>query len=120
MSTIRVDNFGPSAGGTTYSARGIAKAWLFYDLPNNEIDVSLNTSSVTDDGTGKYTQNVTSGFSGSGFNSRTYAGMCPAQDRLVTFTGTATATSHQVDLYDVGSSSASETNSSLIVHGDLA
>jgi hypothetical protein len=31
MSTIRVDNFGPSAGGTTYSARGIAKAWVNFN-----------------------------------------------------------------------------------------
>jgi len=31
MSVIRVDNFGPSAGGTTYSARGIAKAWVNFN-----------------------------------------------------------------------------------------
>jgi hypothetical protein len=31
LSTIRVDNFGPSAGGTTYSARGIAKAWVNFN-----------------------------------------------------------------------------------------
>ena len=121
MSTLNVSNItdGTTTVGTSYVVNGSAKAWVFYDLSANEIDVSFNTSSVTDDGAGTYTQSVTSGFSGSGFNSRTYAGMCPALDRLVTFTGTATATSHQVSLYDI-SSGATDTNSSLTVHGDLA
>jgi len=60
MSTIRVDNFGPSAGGTTYSARGIAKAWCrFNGTDTIAIESSSNTSSLTDVGTGDYQINLT-------------------------------------------------------------
>ena len=59
MSTIRVDNFGPSAGGTTYSARGIAKAWVnFNGTGTIAARDSENVSSLTDNGTGDYTVNI--------------------------------------------------------------
>ena len=61
MSTIRVDNFGPSAGGTTYSARGIAKAWVNFDGTGTiAARDSENVSSLTDNGTGNYTVNFSS------------------------------------------------------------
>jgi hypothetical protein len=60
MSVIRVDNFGPSAGGTTYSARGIAKAWVnFNGTGTIAARDSENVSSLTDNGTGDYTVNFT-------------------------------------------------------------
>jgi hypothetical protein len=62
MSTIRVDNFGPSAGGTTYSARGIAKAWANIAGGGQSVLGSLNVSSVTDSGVGAYTLTYTSAF----------------------------------------------------------
>lgn len=63
MSTIRVDNFGPSAGGTTYSARGIAKAWVnFNGTGTIATRDSENVSSLVDDGTGDYTVNFSSVF----------------------------------------------------------
>ena len=62
MSTIRVDNFGPSSGGTTYSARGIAKAWADMTATAT-LSASLNVSSGVDNGTGDYTTNITSAFS---------------------------------------------------------
>ena len=63
MSTIRVDNFGPSAGGTTYSARGIAKAWVNFDGTGTiAARDSENVSSLTDNGTGDYTVNFSSAF----------------------------------------------------------
>ena len=59
MSVIRVDNFGPSAGGTTYSARGIAKAWVnFNGTGTIAARDSENVSSLTDNGTGDYTVNI--------------------------------------------------------------
>ena len=64
MSTIRVDNFGPSAGGTTYSARGIAKAWVnFNGTGTIAARDSLNLTSLTDNGTGNYTFTIASDFS---------------------------------------------------------
>ena len=63
MSTIRVDNFGPSAGGTTYSARGIAKAWVNFDGTGTiAARDSENVSSLTDNGTGLYSVNLTNAF----------------------------------------------------------
>ena len=63
MSTIRVDNFGPSAGGTTYSARGIAKAWVnFNGTGTIAARDSENVSSLTDEGTGQYKVNLSNSF----------------------------------------------------------
>ena len=63
MSTIRVDNFGPSAGGATYSARGIAKAWVnFNGTGTIAARDSENVSSLTDNGTGDYTVNIGNDF----------------------------------------------------------
>ena len=64
MSTIRVDNFGPSAGGTTYSARGIAKAWVNFNGSGTiAARDSENLSSLTDSATGTFQINFTNGFS---------------------------------------------------------
>ena len=61
MSVIRVDNFGPSAGGTTYSARGIAKAWVnFNGTGTIAARDSENVSSLTDNGQSDYTVNISS------------------------------------------------------------
>jgi len=63
MSTIRVDNFGPSAGGTTYSARGIAKSWVNFDGTGTiAIRDSENVASITDNGSGDYTVNFSNAF----------------------------------------------------------
>ena len=61
MSILRVDNFGPSAGGTTYSAGGIAKAWVnFNGTGTVAIRDSLNGSSLVDNGTGYQDVNLIS------------------------------------------------------------
>ena len=66
MSVIRVDNFGPSAGGTTYSARGIAKAWCNWSSQSTfTIFDSENISSVTDDGLGLSITNYANAFDAS-------------------------------------------------------
>ena len=69
MSTIRVDNFGPSAGGTTYSARGIAKAWVnFNGTSTIAARDSENVSSLTDHEPGNYTINFTSAMANSNYS----------------------------------------------------
>jgi hypothetical protein len=70
MSTIRVDNFGPSAGGTTYSARGIAKAWVnFNGTGTIAARDSENVSSLTDNGVGDYTVNLSNSFANANYAS---------------------------------------------------
>ena len=69
MSTIRVDNFGPSAGGTTYSARGIAKAWVnFNGTGTIAARDSENVSSLTDNGTGDYSLAITNAMAASDYS----------------------------------------------------
>ena len=66
MSILRVDNFGPSAGGTTYSAGGIAKAWVTFQATGTVTVLDgLNVSSLTDDGVGITGVVFTSAFSDS-------------------------------------------------------
>ena len=75
MSTIRVDNFGPSAGGTTYSARGIAKAWVnFNGTGTIAARDSENVSSLTDNGTGDHTVNLSSAFGAADYAASGFAG----------------------------------------------
>lgn len=63
MSTIRVDNFGPSTGGTSYSARGIAKAWInFNGTGTIAARDSENVSSLTDNGTGDFNINFANSY----------------------------------------------------------
>lgn len=60
MSNIRVDNAGPSAGGTlTGLIDGLAKAWITADQGGSTIDKSFNVTSLTDDGTGQSTIAIT-------------------------------------------------------------
>ena len=74
MSVIRVDNFGPSAGGTTYSARGIAKAWVNFDGTGTPAARdSENLSSITDTGTGSYVLNFTSDMANANYSATTNA-----------------------------------------------
>ena len=68
MSVIRVDNFGPSAGGTTYSASNVAKAWVTFNGTGTvAILEGNNVSSITDNGTGDYTVNFTNVFANANY-----------------------------------------------------
>ena len=65
MSDIRVDTIS-AANGTdpvTLTKQSAAKAFLLFNGTANNIDVSLNTSSVTDLGAGYYQQNFSSAYS---------------------------------------------------------
>lgn len=62
MSTIRVDNFGPSAGGTSFETAGIAKAYAMQVTDAGAVSSSNNISSVTDTGTGSLTFAFSNGF----------------------------------------------------------
>ena len=69
MSLIRVDNFGPSAGGTTYSARGVAKAWVnFNGTGTVAVRDSVNVASLTDNGTGDYMVNIANNFAAADYS----------------------------------------------------
>ncbi len=63
MSTIGVDNIEPSAGGTSFTTEGIAKARLNYNQVTPAVRDSMNVSSVTDNAEGDFTVSFTSAFS---------------------------------------------------------
>jgi hypothetical protein len=124
MSTIRVDNFGPSAGGTTYSARGIAKAWVnFNGTGTAAIQDSLNMSSLTDNGTGDYTLTYSNSLTGvfSNIIACSQSGRSVTQ-RAMAYDST-TASSFIMGTYiDAGSTQTAFDNVSndAVVFGDLA
>jgi hypothetical protein len=122
MSTIRVDNFGPSAGGTTYSARGIAKAWLKFDQVSVAVDDSQNTSSVTDAAAGNYYQNLTNAFASAEYASQGCAleiNNNATSNTLSNDFSSSSASQNQWWTITNGTG-ASDTISSTSVHGDLA
>jgi hypothetical protein len=59
MSTLRVDNFAPSGGGTSFSTSGIAKAWSNFTPTTPSLDQDLNITSLTDNGVGDFSLNFT-------------------------------------------------------------
>ena len=70
MSTIKVDTLQSTGGGVTTSTKQTAsKYFIKYDAINNGIDGSLNSSSVSDDGTGVQTYNYTNNFTGADYAS---------------------------------------------------
>ena|SRR5210317_101301 len=63
---------------TDYVVNGSAKAWTNYKgTSTNSIRDSFNTTSVTDNGAGDYTQNITNSFSSA---DNSYAVSCQASD----------------------------------------
>jgi hypothetical protein len=125
MSTIRVDNFGPSAGGTTYSARGIAKAWVnFNGTGTIAARDSENVSSLTDNGAGEYSVNLTSSFANANY-STTSAASRSASNLLGglqthSSSGTATTSGFTLSLYAYVASSADFPYIGTASFGDLA
>lgn len=126
MSTLRIDNFGPSAGGTTYSARGIAKAWVNFDGTGTiAARDSENVSSLTDNGTGDYTVSFSNAFgaadyavSGSAAFLSTGSGfpriMAPVSNAGISTTNT------QIRTADDGGVQNDCAVVSVLQHGDLA
>ena len=118
MSTIRVDNFGPSAGGTTYSAGGIAKAWVnFNGTGTVAIRDSENVSSLTDLGTGRYRPSYSNAMSASlnyGITSSSNSGVADI------YGGENINTSFGTYVTDYSGTSVDHGYLLYTIHGDLA
>ena len=131
MSTIRCDNFGPSAGGTTYSARGIAKAWVNFDGTGTiAARDSENVSSLTDNGTGDYTVNFSNAFGAADYTLSSSArwNATGSEGRVVSYNNATTVTASAMRLIcgtpgtaaSTPLSPVDETFIAAIFHGDLA
>ena len=125
MSTIRVDNFGPSAGGTTYSARGIAKAWVnFNGTGTIAARDSENVSSLTDNGTADYTVNWSNAFATANY-AATYGAQYSSTSivGLVCETTGTTRTTAALQVRSSNSAAAAAIDLPAVqvaIHGDLA
>ena len=125
MSTIRVDNFGPSAGGTTYSARGIAKAWVnFNGTGTIAARDSENVSSLTDNGTGNYAVNFSSVFGDANYAATMNARAGGGVQSIITLNRDATPSAAAHYIYVVNPSTPltlqDEAFVNVALHGDLA
>jgi len=65
MSTLKADTIVATDGSSpvTLTKQEATKQWISWDGVNNDIEGSLNVTSVTDEETGVYTLNITSAFS---------------------------------------------------------
>ena len=118
MSTIRCDNFGPSAGGTTYSARGIAKAWVNFDGTGTiAARDSENVSSLTDNATGEYTVNFSNSFAAADYSLTKSDSFFSLGDTYSTFFSAGSA---RVRVYSDFSTVTDTAIINVTAHGDLA
>lgn len=124
MSLIRVDNFGPSAGGTTYSAGGIAKAWVnFNGTGTIAVRDSENVSSITDNGTGDYTVSFSSVFASNTYANSFFGGEAGVSFMVTALTtgGKTTNSYRSVSFSNDGGTTAKDGSQvNEVFHGDLA
>ena len=124
MSTIRVDNFGPSAGGTTYSARGIAKAWVnFNGTGTVAVRDSDNVSSLTDNGVSDYTVTLTNAFAAATYTFTFGArseGVTGANYLSMSNGNVPTTTSLRIFAVAFNGSAVDTPTTNTVLHGDLA
>ena len=125
MSILRVDNFGPSAGGTTYSAGGVAKAWVNFDGTGTvAIRDSENVASLTDSGSGKYLISFSSTFSATDYcNNVTTKGVAATFSGLGSEDHDTARTTSSLSVYSTRPDTLAVTDSasvSITTHGDLA
>jgi len=68
MSTLKVNNIGKTSGSTQDTMAGMAKAWVNFNGTGTIASYdSLNTSSLVDDGSGRYTVNINSDMSNTNY-----------------------------------------------------
>lgn len=131
MSTARIDNIGPSAGGTTRKlVRGTAAAWANLNGTGTiALRDSENVSSVVDNGTGDYTLNFSNGFNAVGYavtaeGSGTGAGSTAAyRNATVNIWPDSVSNSNLKTSQDASSSGGNLLDFTFVcvaIHGDLA
>ena len=117
MSTLEVSNLndGTTTVATTFITNGSAKAWVDFDGTGTvSVKASLNNSSITDNGTGDYTNNFSNAFGS--VNYTHVAGGAQG----ATLVDAITASSSEISIYNLSNASVDRATVSLVHHGDLA
>jgi len=100
---------------TSYVVDGSAKAWVDFDGTGTvSVKASLNNSSITDNGTGDYTNNFSSAF-----GSVNYTHVAGGSQGA-TLIDAITASSSEISIYNLSNSSVDRDTVCLVHHGDLA
>tara|TARA_R100000908_G_scaffold64356_2_gene47946 strand:- start:734 stop:1123 length:390 start_codon:yes stop_codon:yes gene_type:complete len=129
MSTLEVSNLndGTTTLGTTYITNGSAKAWnSFNGTGTVAIRDSFNTSSITDRGTGAYTNNLTSAMGNANYSYTGLSSRSSSASQVGIFCGNSsdssapTASAAQVNELASSSSFFDVDLISNTFHGDLA
>jgi hypothetical protein len=126
MSELRADTITASDGTSpvTLTKQSAAKAWFAYEQTANILRNSLNTSSITDTATGRFSYNATSAFSDTYSSFVSQGGnimrecATTALGTNTTFTGRTTSVVHHNNMTSNGS--AADYTSCLAGFGDLA
>jgi len=119
MSTARIDNVGPSAGGTTRKlVRGTAAAWANLNGTGTiALRDSENVSSVVDNGTGDSIYNLTNAMTSAGYNSQASS---RANETSTDAGGSNTASSVRIITGNASGASVDVTTVTMSIDGDLA
>ena len=128
MSTLNVANVtdGTTSVPTGYVVNGSAKAWVnFNGLGTVSINDSYNASSVSDDGTGKYTVNFSSAMSNTYYAlvAQTEDGNGYNDPRVINHESSQARSTTAYGLYHwhIGQAALDDaTKINITVHGDLA
>ena len=124
MSTVKTDNFAPSAGGTSFSTNGVSKVWVnFNGTSTVSVNESNNAASVTDGGTGSYVVNFTNDMDNINFCSVGIADDSSASDPTLWPDSAVTRSAGSMAVATGSSSSGSYGDRnpiSVIVFGELA
>jgi len=123
MSTITVTNIKATGETTSRAVSGVAGAWVnFNGTGTIAIRDDNNVSSLTDNNTGNYTVNLTSGFSNTNYNATALTGTGGAL-RNISVNTSVTMTSSAFSVF-TGPSNGTATGDCdfvyLTFHGDLA
>lgn len=122
MSKITVDNLRKSSESADRDISGVAAAWAWVDhKTDNAIDNSINVSSLTDNGTGLSTTNLTNAMS----SVKSVVQFTSYQSGTAQLTGNGGASMTSTSAVycvtnDTGAIGQEDTEYGMLLHGDLA
>ena len=118
MSTLNVSNItdGTDTVETGYVLNGSAKAWFHYDQTGNTVQNSFNTSSITDDSAGVFTNSFTSNMA----DQYWAAGFITRNNRHQYNTDSGTASGRAFRTANSGNTTADTISNTCVIHGELA
>lgn len=123
MSTLNVSNItdGTTTVGTEYVVNGSAKAWVNFNGGGTiAARDSLNVSSLTDNSTGYYTTNFSSGMGNTGYSLSVQIGGGGSRNWANSPISNRTSSSADIFTYNTSGAATDYDSNNKTFHGDLA